>query len=303
MGEKENNNKDGRKSRGLFLLVFFLLSIAIVALGIACLGGIKAGSIQRNFYLLVVAIVFIVALACGLSIWSVLTRREVFAKSMLGVYVLLLFAATICLILQKTGFFEVIQSAESLRLYLEKTGAWMPILYVVLQFLQVIVLPIPSVVSTVAGVALFGAFRAMLYSLIGILLGSFTAFIIGRKLGYRAVVWLVGEDTLKKWQKKLKGKDNLFLTLMFLLPLFPDDVLCLIAGLSTMSTKYFVTVISIARVIGIAATCYSFDFIPFDTWWGISIWAFLLLALVVTFVLIYKNLDKLQTFFKERKRK
>ncbi len=303
MNEIEKSNKDEQKRRALFLLVFFLLSAANVVLAIACVGGVKSAFIQRYFYAFVVGICMLIIVLCALSVWATLTNREVFTKSMLSAYILLIFALAVCLILQKTGFFEVIQSAESLQLYLEQTGAWMPILYIVLQFLQVIVLPIPSVVSTVAGVALFGAFYAMIYSLIGILLGSFVAFIIGRKLGYRAVSWLVGEDTLKKWQRKLKGKDNLFLTLMFVLPLFPDDVLCLIAGLSTMTTKYFITVISLSRVIGIAATCYSFDFIPFNTWWGISIWVFFAIVILVSFVLIYKNMDKIQAFFKKKKSK
>ena len=184
----------------------------------------------------------------------------------------------------------------------------MPLLYILLQYLQVVLLPIPGTLSTVVGVALFGPFRATLYSLLGIILGSFTAFFIGRKFGYKAAIWLVGEDTLLRWQKKLKGKDNLVLTLMFLLPMFPDDVLCIIAGLSSMSTRYFLTMISIARVLAIVTTCYSVDIIPLNTWWGLLTWGILLAVFAVAFILIYKNMDKLQkwlakkfNFFKKNK--
>lgn len=175
----------------------------------------------------------------------------------------------------------------------------MPILYVVLQYLQVVLLPIPSVVSTVAGVALFGAFWTTIYSLIGILLGSLTAFFIGRKLGNRAVTWMIGEETLTKWQKKLKKKDNVVLTLAFLLPFFPDDVLCFLAGLSSMTTRYFLIVISIARVLGIAGTCYSIDFIPFTTWWGIAIWAGFLLIIIALFIIAYKKMDTIHKWLKK----
>lgn len=179
----------------------------------------------------------------------------------------------------------------------------MPIIYTLLQFLQVVLLPIPSVVSTLVGVALFGAFWATVYSLIGILLGSITAFFIGRKFGYKAVAWMVGEETLNKWQKKLKGKDNLFLTAAFVLPLFPDDILCFIAGLSTMTTRYFLIVIFLARAIGITATCYSIDFIPLNTWWGITLWGIFFAAVVVGFIFIYKNMDKIQAKLKQIRRK
>ena len=110
-------------------------------------------------------------------------------------------------------------------------------------------MPIPSVVSTLAGVALFGAFKTIVYSLIGIILGSITAFFIGRKLGNKAVSWMIGQEELNKWQKRLKGKDNFILTVMFLLPMFHDDVLCFIAGLSSLSNKYFFIMIVLSRMV------------------------------------------------------
>ena len=116
------------------------------------------------------------------------------------------------------------KNEQAFQAYIQRAGVWMPLVYTLFQFLQVVVLPVPSIVSTLAGVALFGAFKATVFSLIGIITGSLVAFVIGRKLGNKAVSWLVGEDTLEKWQKKLKGKDNLVLTLMFFLPFFPDGM-------------------------------------------------------------------------------
>ena len=127
----------------------------------------------------------------------------------------------------------------------------MPIVYIIFQYLQVVLLPIPSVVSTLAGVALFGPWWTLLFSFIGIWLGSISAFFIGRKLGYKAVAWMVGEETLNKWQKKLKGKDALVLTLMFFLPVFPDDVFCFISGLSSMKKRYFFIISLIDNSIGL----------------------------------------------------
>ncbi len=297
---ERKTGKDEQKNGWLFLLVFFLLSMGTVVLAILCVQGIKGAFVEKYFLFLGLAICAFVGLMCGVSVWATLTRREILQKSLLSGYVFLLFSLAVWAILQKSGFFEVLQSAESLQAYLERTGVWMPILYVLLQFLQVVILPIPSVVSTVAGVALFGALRATAYSLIGILLGSFLAFFIGRKLGDPAVSWLVGKETLRKWRRKMKGKDNLFLTLMFALPLFPDDILCFLAGLSTMPTGYFILMITICRFCAVAATCYSIDFIPFNTWWGIVLWGIFLAIIILVFVLVYRNLDKLQKIFKRK---
>lgn len=286
--------KDERRKTLLFILVFFLFSAACSVVGILYLAEIDKPFIVRNFYVLATLYgVSVVAIFITSVVFPIL-HKETLAKFFLSLYILLLFMLLLLYVLEKSGFFLVIKDAESLQEYLDGAGAWMPFLYTLLQFLQVIVLPIPSMVSTVAGVALFGPFWATVYSLIGILLGSYFAFYLGRKLGYRAVVWMVGKETVQKWQNKLKGKDNFFLTLMFFLPLFPDDILCLFAGLSTMSVGYFVWVITISRILAIATTCYSIDFIPFNTWWGATIWIVFFVAMVFVFIFTYKNMDKIQ---------
>ena len=303
MKDEKKKKQDGNKKELLFMLVFFILSVTCIVFGLLCLGGIKKGIITRYFALWATIVTLIISLLCGSSIWFVLSKKEAWTKASLSLYILLSFVLIFLFILQKSGFFEVFQDAELLQEYLERAGIWMPILYILLQYLQVVILPIPSIVSTFAGIALFGAFWTMIYSLIGILLGSFTAFFIGRKLGYKAVAWMVGKETLDKWQQKLKGKDNLVLSLMFLLPLFPDDVLCFVAGLSSMSTKYFLGMIFVARALGIAGTCYSIDFIPFNTWWGIMLWVLFFAIVIALFILVYKNMDKIQQGLKRLKKK
>ena len=301
----KKNKTIGQKKRlnWLYLTAFFSLTSAGIVFSILCLANAQLRFVVENYTLCLYLSIGLFCGLCAVAVALSLCCKDTAVKVLFSVYFFVLFCLVLTFILQKTGFFSLGGSSEGLQSYLEKTGVWMPIFYVLLQYLQVILLPIPSLVSTVAGVALFGAFRTMLYSLVGILLGSITAFFIGRKLGKRAVSWIVGEDTLQKWQKKLKGKDNLALTIMFVLPLFPDDILCFIAGLSSMSSRYFLCMIVCARGIGVAATCYSFDFIPWTTWWGMLIWGALICALVFAFIFIYKYMDKIQAFFKKRTKK
>ena len=62
--------------------------------------------------------------------------------------------------------------------------------------------------------------------------------------------------------------------------------------------------ILIARILAVGTTCYSINLIPFNTWWGITIWAVFLGLIVGAFVYIYKHLDEIQIkikkLFKER---
>lgn len=297
----DNERKNGET---LPLLITFLgVSIACVVFAILCIYGTKIAFLASNRLLFSLLAGGLLTAFFVLCVWLVVRKKEVWYKSALSGFILMLFGLVVLFILQQTGFFNVIQSQNSLQEYLESKGAWMPVVYTVLQFLQVVVLPIPSVVSTLAGVALFGAFQTMVYSLIGVLLGSFTAFFVGRKLGNTAVSWMIGEETMNKWQNKIKGKDYLLLTLMFILPVFPDDVLCFVAGLSTMTLRYFAFMIIFSRFLQISLTCYSIDLIPFTTWWGLSIWIAFFSALLAVFLIVYKNIDKIQGWITKRFRK
>lgn len=301
--KKQKGQKGGWKKKIFFLSAFFTLSLVCIIFTALVLDNIRKPFIENNFWWLSFLAGGIYILFFIFSAYFLFREKENFIKTALSVYLFVLFCLLLIFILQITGFFAVFNNVEKLQEYLKKAGIWMPITYILLQFLQVVILPIPGIVSTAAGVAIFGPLLTSIYSVTGILLGSFLAFYIGRKWGNKTVAWIIGEETLEKWQKKLKGKDNLFLTMMFLLPLFPDDILCFIAGLSTMSNRYFSIMIICTRVISIFATCYSVDLIPINTWWGITIWVVFFAVIIFAFIFIYKNMDKIQKWLKSRKEK
>ena len=301
--QKEQEKNENMRARLAYrLLALFLLASGCIAFEVLIIRLIKVDFIQRySLWFLTLSIAATVGLLV-LAIFFLLRVKEKLYKTMLSIFFAALFLLIVFFIIVKTDFIMLLQSPELYQEFLEKTGAWMPLLYILFQFLQVIVLPVPSLVSTLAGLALFGPFKTAVYSLIGIFLGSFTGFFIGRKLGYKAVAWLIGKEELKEWLRKVKGKDNLVLTLMFILPLFPDDVLCFVAGLSTMSLRYFSLMMIFARGVGIITTCFSFQLIPFNTWWGISIWVTIFLVGIAVFIVLYKNLDKINDYLKRKKR-
>ena len=208
--------------------------------------------------------------------------------------------AVIFYIISATGLIQKITSIETLQNYIDGFGPTAVIIFIVFSFLQVVVLPVPGSVTVAAGVALFGPRECALYSFIGILAGSLVAFAIGRWIGYKAVCWIVGKDDIDKWLEKIKGKDYLILSLMFLLPLFPDDVLCFVAGLSSMTWPYFIIMIIITRLISCFTVAYSLDLIPFNTWWGITIWIVIFALVALAFYLVCKFSDKIDAFIKKK---
>lgn len=207
-------------------------------------------------------------------------------------------------LLKSSGFLDKIDSVEDFRDYIKGFGGFAVLIFIILQILQVVVLPIPSFITVGAGVLLFGPFYGSIYSVIGIIVGSVLAYFIGKVFGYKVAKWLVGKDSLDKALKNIKGKDKIVLTFMFLFPFFPDDILCFVCGITTMTPLYFLVMIFITRIITVFASSYSMNnsIIPYDTWWGILLWIVFFAITIVLTILIYRHGERIERFIlKNRK--
>ena len=301
-----NHQKDKQQNRtGIWkqLLVLFFLGGIALSLQIVVLTSLSVPIVQKHQTGIVVLCCLILAIALFAATVFLIKGKQAVYRSIVSGILLWLFFLAILGIAEWTDFITVLQSEAMYREFLMKTGAYMPYIFIALQVVQVLFLPIPGVFSYLAGIQLFGAFLAAVYSLVGIVLGSLIAFWVGRRWGNKAVSWIVGEETLSTWQSRIKGKDNLLLTAMFVLPFFPDDILCFVAGLSTMSTRYFALMMVCARAVAVFLTVYSISFIPFNTWWGLAIWGGVFVVIIISFILLYKNLDKVGDYLQKKKKK
>lgn len=199
-------------------------------------------------------------------------------------------------ILNWTGVWEKINSVEKLQNIILSWGFWGRFGFVVLSFLQVTFIPLPSTVTIIAGTLIYGPLQASLLSLAGILLGSMLAFLLGKVFGRKLVVFMVGEKTCKKWVDFLTNAKYSFF-IMMLLPIFPDDVLCLVAGLTNMSWTFFTLTNLIARPVGIFTVSYfgSGHLIPYHGW-GLIVWAILIVLIIAVLVLAYKYQKQIENF-------
>ena len=282
--------------------VIVLLGAASVAFGLmyAEVTGVKFliehREIVEGLFIVVIGVLTILSVICQIA-----NHNFVYKLTFLTLAIMTA-ALAVLYIVKITGFWDKIGSFEALREYVSGFGAFGVIIFIVIQFLQVVVLPIPGFITISVGVLLFGAFWGTVYSVIGIVTASIVAFFIGRVFGYKVASWLVGKENLDKALKMVKGKDKVILTFMFLFPFFPDDVLCFVAGLSSMSVTYYVIMITITRIINIAVSAYSVNgsLIPYNTWWGILIWVGVFAVVALLCYLIYKHGEKIEGFFKNK---
>lgn len=225
-------------------------------------------------------------------------KKETKTKIWRGVIVagvLALIFLAIFLPLYFTGTLAKIKDAQTLKEFILSGGVWSYLIFFAIQFLQVTFLPIPAAVTTVAGTLVFGPWITLAISFVSVMLASVFSFFLGRKIGKKIVIWVAGEEDYRKWATKL-GQGKYVFFLMMLFPVFPDDILCMVAGTTTMTWKFFIITNLITRPIGIFCTCFlSSGIIPFAGWW-IALWIVLAVACVVLFILCYKYQPQIERF-------
>ena len=63
-------------------------------------------------------------------------------------------------------------------------------------------------------------------------------------------------ESVERYQNYLKGKGEIMLPILYALPLFPHDSLCILAGMSNMKFLYFAPITLLMRSIEIASVCF-----------------------------------------------
>lgn len=133
-------------------------------------------------------------------------------------------------------------SREVMVAFIESYGILAPLIFILIQFLQCVIPIIPGGLSLVIGVYLFGGFWGFIYNYIGIVLGSVACFILARLFGVVFVRSFVSEATYQKNKARMDRNQKKLRTafvLTMLLPGFPDDFICMLAGLSDMPFSFF----------------------------------------------------------------
>ena len=200
------------------------------------------------------------------------------------------------LLFRALGWTDV--SREGLQAFIASKGVIAPIIFILISFLQVTFIPLPGALTIVAGCYVFGMWRSFLYSYIGMMLGSMLAFWLGRVIGRRFISWLVGgQEKTDEWLLKFKDRENVLLFFMFLLPGFPDDTLCSVAGILPITWGGFIVMQIITRATSIGTTVLflSGRIIPYHGW-GLVVLGVGALIGLIAFIFCFRKAAELNAF-------
>lgn len=153
--------------------------------------------------------------------------------------------------LYASGFFRAVRSLDALRAYIARFAPYSHLAFFLVQLLSVILAPIPSNVTAAAGGLLFGTWPAFLLTFSAVVTGSLLTFSLARALGRDFADKLVSRKLSEKYQDVLRAKAPVFLALAFLFPFFPDDMLCILAGLTALSFGRFALIVLLTRPWGL----------------------------------------------------
>jgi uncharacterized membrane protein YdjX (TVP38/TMEM64 family) len=135
--------------------------------------------------------------------------------------------------------------------FVQEFGFWGPAILFILLILQVFLAFIPGQALMITCSYLYGFWGGMLITWTSLVAGGHIAFLLARLYGRPFAEHWVSPNTLSHWDKTALGRGIAFFAMSLVLPVFPNDAMCYVAGLGKISTRHFLY----ANMIGRGMAC------------------------------------------------
>lgn len=135
-----------------------------------------------------------------------------------------------------------IEDPDSLSVWMEGAGIWGPIVFMLLNIVQVLLAIIPGGPFEVAAGALFGPWVGTLICDIAMSVGGMITFFFVRKFGMKFIELFTTREKIESVKfLRANNKSTALLFLFFLLPGTPKDLMCYVVGLTDIKwTTWFI---------------------------------------------------------------
>lgn len=182
----------------------------------------------------------------------------------------------------------IIADREKVTTYVQSFGAFGPAILFILLFAQVFVAVIPGHAVMMTGGYIYGFATGATITAVSTIVASQFAFLIARKHGRSLIDRLASPQIIERWDKLSANQGALFYFFAFVLPIFPSDLMCYLAGLGKISPSRFF----LANVLGRSLCAVSITLIgAFGFQPPLWFWVAMIGSLIVFFAgwMIYKK--------------
>lgn len=189
-------------------------------------------------------------------------------KKYIKILIVLLVIATISIVLYFVLRAFGLTNVSLLKTQIKKTGPWAVVVYIALRVTATLFLsfmPACSMMFDLLCIATFDylpPFAIFLICLTSIVITSVALDLIGRFGGNKAIVKIVGKEDYEEAKDLIKEKGMVYVPVMYLLPIFPDDAICMVSGATKMNFWIHFIEILLCRGIGCATVIFSVQIIP-----------------------------------------
>lgn len=161
---------------------------------------------------------------------------------------------------------------------IHQLGFWGPAVIFTLLVWQVFLAFIPGQALMIACGYLYGFWGGMLITWTSLVAGGQAAFLMARRHGRPFAERWVSPGTLIRWDKAAQGQGVGFFALSLVLPIFPNDAMCYIAGLGKIPSRRFLAANMIGRGMACLLANLAGTYGSQIPWWGWAAAAALVLA-------------------------
>ena len=131
-------------------------------------------------------------------------------------------------------------------------GFYGPLVIILLQTFQTIISIIPSQLTTIGAGFAYGPIYGLLYSMLGAFIGSSIIFLLAKKYGKELIQRFFSKKEIVHFNQGFQKKKGWAILLARLIPIFPNDLVSVAAGLTDISYWRFTIFSSLGFIVQMA---------------------------------------------------
>ena len=156
----------------------------------------------------------------------------------------------------RSGMFS---SIADLQQFIKNFESFAITAFIVVQAIQPIIPFIPGGVATIVGMLMFGNIPGIFYSYIGLVIGEVGLFLLARRFGPKFARLVLSEKNYAKFEATLQDHTQdikRLLIVCFIFPFLPDDLICLVAGMTELPFRDYLRIVLLFKLWSVASYGY-----------------------------------------------